>query len=201
MSFESFLCEVLAAEAVLVEQWGRLDPAYADGVWELKGRAVAKKKQLGGRVGWTRLRLPDSFSNAPLAAPSADAAAQAERFVRRQILRVDDHEAAGFGLVQLFTVSHGDLSAPDDATRPSLRFALGELEVGCRILRADAPCTRCFGTGGDSGSGCGFVDESGASCAGGWLGRGGAELEFAAPRSSERRVPPGDPRWRAWFEG
>ena len=201
MSLEDFLGSVLDKEAELVRQWGAMDPEYGDNSWALKTDAIAKKKHLGGAVGWERLQLPDSFSNAPLAAPNADAQAQADRFKRRKILRVDDHSVEGLGVVKAFTVSYGGSSAPNADTRPSLRIAVGELEGGPRVLRADAPCTECFATGGDDGTGCGFVDMGGSRCDHGWLGRGGAKLDLGEPDSSDRRVRPADERWHAWYDG
>ena len=192
MSFEEFLGGFLDSEAEIVKQWGSMDSAYGDNAWDLKTSSVAKKKHLGGVVGYERLRLPPSFSNAPLAAPNEHATAQAERFLRRNILRVDDHDVAGLGTVQAFTVSYGDATHPDDGSRPSLRIVVGELEVGARVLRADSPCTNCFGTGGDAKTGCGFVDESGAECDHGWLSRGGAHLGLGVPTSSDRRTRPAD---------
>lgn len=200
MSFEEFLGGFLDAEAAIAKQWGAMDPTYADNAWDLMTTSVAKKKQLGGVVGWERLRLPVSISNAPLAAPNPDAAAQGERFLRRKVLRVDDHTVPGLGPVRAFIVSYGDATAPDDETRPSLRIAVGQLEVGHRILRADSPCTQCMATGSNAGTGCGFVDESGAECAYGWLSRGGAKLSLGEPSASERRTRPADSRWHAWFD-
>jgi hypothetical protein len=201
MSFEAFLGGFLDGEAAIVKQWGAMDPAYDDNRWDLKTSSVAKKKHLGGVVGYERLRLPPSFANASLAAPNEHAAAQADRFCRRNILRVDDHDVAGLGTVQVFTVSYGDVTHPDDGSRPALRIAVGELDVGIRVLRADSLCTHCFGTGGDGGTGCGFVDEMGAACDHGWLSRGGAKLDLGVPTSSDRRTRPADARWHAWFDG
>ena len=99
----------------------------------------------------------------------------------------------------MFTVSYGDATVPDDDTRPSLRIAVGVLEVGPRILCADSPCTNCFATGGDAGTGCGYLNpwafsEAGAKCDHGWLSRGGAaDSRPAARRASPR--PPGPENW------
>ena len=206
MSLEQFLGGFLDSEAAVVKQWGAMDPAFGDNAWELTTSAVATKKTLGGAVGWERLFLPTSITNAPLAAPNPDAAAQGERFRRRAVLRVDDYDVDGIGPVQVFTVSYGDVTAPDDDTRPSLRIAVGVLEVGPRILCADSPCTNCFATGGDAGTGCGYLNpwafsEAGAKCDHGWLSRGGAALGLGKPDSSERRTRPADARWHAWFDG
>ena len=103
--------------------------------------------------------------------------------------------------VQVFTVSYGDETHPDDGYWPALRIADGELDVGIRVLRADSLCTRCFGTGGDGGTGCGFVDEMGGACDHGWLSRGRAKLHLGVPTSSDRRIRPADARLHAWFDG
>ena len=199
--FDDFLAGFLDDEVTVVKQWGAMEPAYADAAWELRSRAVAKKKDLGGAVPWERLRLPDSITNAPLAAPNPDAAAQAERFTRRTALRVDDYQVEGLGPLRAFALCYGDLTAPDDDSRPALRVVVAHLPAGPRILRADAPCTSCWATGGDSGAGCGFVDEAGAPCSAGWLSRGGASLALETPIATDRRTRPADSRWHAWFDG
>jgi hypothetical protein len=201
MSLEQFLQGFLDQEAALVRQWGAMDPAYADNSWELRTSAVAKKKDLGGAIAWERLRLPVSVTNAPLAAPNPDAAAQGERCLRRNILRVDTYQVPGIGHVEAFITSHGDATAPNDDSRPALRFSVANLDGQARILRADSPCTSCWSTGGGSGQGCGFVDEAGAECDYGWLSRGGAALGLGRPDSQDRRLKPVDSRWHAWFDG